>query len=264
MTAIENPLAEARFLLSAARNGQLPRDGIAEIAFAGRSNAGKSSALNRLCGRRGLARVSKTPGRTQLLNLFVLPCGARLVDLPGYGFARAPEAVRRQWGALVGEYLETRTNLYGVVLLMDARHPLTALDVQMLDWAQAQGRPVHILLTKADKLGRGTAAQALAKLRTSLIPRGGGVSAQLFSALTDVGLTDARQAIAERLGIAAVAQPPPDSCSAEVRDSLCARAEPRRPKKNPVARESHRATSSGIGESRAFRPGSRGGERERE
>lgn len=189
--------------MSAARLVQLPQDDIGEVAFAGRSNAGKSSALNTLCGMRTLARVSKTPGRTQLINLFALSARGRLVDLPGYGFAQVPEAIRRQWGALVGGYIETRVNLGGLVVMMDVRHPLTALDQQMLDWAQAHDRPVHILLTKADKLGRGAAGNTLAAVRTALVPRGVSVSVQLFSALKGTGVDEARETIAARLGLTA-------------------------------------------------------------
>lgn len=203
MTAAANPFAQARFLMSAARLVQLPQDDIGEVAFAGRSNAGKSSALNTLCGMRTLARVSKTPGRTQLINLFALSARGRLVDLPGYGFAQVPEAIRRQWGALVGGYIETRVNLGGLVVMMDVRHPLTALDQQMLDWAQAHDRPVHILLTKADKLGRGAAGNTLAAVRTALVPRGVSVSVQLFSALKGTGVDEARETIAARLGLTA-------------------------------------------------------------
>lgn len=186
-------------MMSAARLVQLPQDDIVEIAFAGRSNAGKSSALNKLCGIRTLARVSKTPGRTQLINLFSLQTRARLVDLPGYGFAQVPVAIRRQWGALVGGYIETRVNLSGLVVMMDVRHPLTPLDQQMLDWAQAHGRPVHILLTKADKLGRGAAGNTLAAVRTTLAPRGVSVSVQLFSALKGIGVDQARETTAALL-----------------------------------------------------------------
>lgn len=189
-------LRGACFLRSAAKLGQLPQDDVPEIAFAGRSNAGKSSALNTLCDFRALARVSKTPGRTQLLNLFALGEQARLVDLPGYGFARVPEAVRRDWGYLVGGYIAERENLRGLVVLMDVRHPLTPLDEQMLGWARAHGRPVHILLTKADKLGRGAGAASLAKVRRALSGQPA-VTAQLFSALQKTGVNEARAAIAD-------------------------------------------------------------------
>jgi GTP-binding protein len=194
-----NPLlASARFLLSAADARQLPQDEIPEVAFAGRSNAGKSSALNVLCGQRQLARVSKTPGRTQLINLFELPGGARLVDLPGYGFANVPEAMRQRWRTLIGGYIGQRPNLRGVVVLMDVRHPLTDIDCQMLDWAAAHGRPVHILLTKADKLSFGAAKQTLLKVQRALPPETG---VQLFSALKRSGVDEAQAAVLRLLGV---------------------------------------------------------------
>ncbi|MGH7043667.1 MAG: ribosome biogenesis GTP-binding protein YihA/YsxC [Acetobacteraceae bacterium] len=211
MTAETNLFAHASFLMSAARLAQLPQDDIGEIAFAGRSNAGKSSALNKLCGIRALARVSKTPGRTQLINLFTLQTPTRLADLPGYGFAQVPEAIRRQWGALVGGYIETRENLSGLVVMMDVRHPLTPLDRQMLDWSHSHQRPVHILLTKADKLGRGAAGNALAGVRKDLKAYGESVTAQLFSALKGTGIDEARATIAERFGVTSALQSDSDS-----------------------------------------------------
>ena len=200
-----NPFARARFLLSAADGHQLPRDEAAEIAFAGRSNAGKSSALNALCGMKQLARVSKTPGRTQLINLFDLPGepfdGARLVDLPGYGFAQVPEAMRQQWRKLVGGYVAGRANLRGVVVVMDIRHPLTDIDRQMLEWAEAHGRRVHVLLTKADKLSFGAARQVLLKVQAELGERAG---VQLFSAQAKLGVDEAREAVLRLLGVGGV------------------------------------------------------------
>lgn len=193
--ASANPLAGACFAVSCADLAQLPPPDAPEIALAGRSNAGKSSALNALTGDHGLARVSKTPGRTQLINFFALPRG-RLVDLPGYGYADVPEALRRDWGRLVGGYLEGRANLAGVVVVMDARHPLTALDRQMLDWARAYRRDCHVLLTKADKLGYGAAKKQLADVRKELSSPGDGVSAQLFSAVSKLGVEEARDRIA--------------------------------------------------------------------
>lgn len=185
-----NPFSGARFLLSCARLEQLPADGLPELAFAGRSNAGKSSALNRLCGHNALARVSKTPGRTQLINLFEVP-GGRFSDLPGYGYAKVSQDVRRDWGQLIGRYFQTRPNLCGVVLIMDVRHPLTPLDRQMLDWVVRRGLPCHLLLTKADKLGFGAAKNTLLSVRKSL-PQLSNVTAQLFSAQTGLGLEEFR------------------------------------------------------------------------
>ncbi len=179
-------------MLSAAVQSQFPPPGVPEVAFAGRSNAGKSSALNAITGRRGLARTSKTPGRTQLINFFRLGEDARLVDLPGYGFARVPKAVRQRWGALIEGYLCARDDLRGVILLMDVRHPLTPFDEQMLSWSASLGLPCHCLLTKADKLSRGAGTSALLKTRSALGPYGGTMTAQLFSALRGVGLDEAR------------------------------------------------------------------------
>lgn len=197
-----NPLRNARFLQSAARLTQLPADDASEVAFVGRSNAGKSSALNCLCEQRALARVSRTPGRTQLINLFGLAQPGRLVDLPGYGYAKAPPEARRNWEALVGRYVADRPNLAGLILLMDVRHPLQPLDWQMLDWARAYARPVHILLTKADKLGRGAGQRALkglvAELQTEVSP----ATAQLFSAPGKQGVEGALGVIGGWLGIA--------------------------------------------------------------
>ena len=186
-----HPFDQTRFVMSCARLEQLPADAQPEVAFVGRSNAGKSSALNVICRQTGLARVSKTPGRTQLINLFSLPQG-RLVDLPGYGFAAVPMAVKRDWGQLVGGYLQARDSLRLLVLMMDVRHPLTPLDQQMLDWAQASDRPCHVLLTKCDKLSRGAGAATLLLVGKALQARGSGFSAQLFSALTPTGVDAAR------------------------------------------------------------------------
>ncbi|MDE2150073.1 MAG: YihA family ribosome biogenesis GTP-binding protein [Gammaproteobacteria bacterium] len=198
-----NTLAQARFLLSAARLAQLPDDPAAEVAFVGRSNAGKSSALNALCAQKSLARVSKTPGRTQLINLFALPGGERLVDLPGYGYAAVPEPLRRSWRALAGGYVERRATLRGLVLLMDVRHPLTPLDRQLLTLAGTAGRPVLALLTKADKLGRGARAATLRAVGAELDPAAATVG--LFSVPEGLGQAAARNWIAARLGLAQTA-----------------------------------------------------------
>lgn len=185
-----------RFLTSAAALDGLPADHGREVAFAGRSNAGKSSALNAITGVNGLARVSKTPGRTRLINLFGVADGMRLVDLPGYGYAKVSEAERRQWGQLLETYLSTRRCLTGLVLVMDIRHPLTEHDRQLLGFAGELRLPVHALLTKADKLGRGAAAKVLAETKKGL--RGFG-SAQLFSSLDGQGIEDAQKLLAEWL-----------------------------------------------------------------
>ncbi|HOB60797.1 MAG TPA: ribosome biogenesis GTP-binding protein YihA/YsxC [Candidatus Competibacteraceae bacterium] len=169
---------------------RLPPDDGQEVAFAGRSNAGKSSAINVLTGQRQLARVSKTPGRTQLLNFFEVAPARYLVDLPGYGYAEVPNAIRQHWQKLLERYLRERAALRGLLLLMDIRHPLTELDRQMLGWCGVRQLPVHILLTKADKLSRGAALTTLQQLRRTLQPHHPNVSAQLFSALTGQGRDD--------------------------------------------------------------------------
>jgi len=184
---------QARFLTSAAELHQCPLDAGIEVAFAGRSNAGKSSALNVLCQQKSLARTSKTPGRTQLINFFELDQERRLVDLPGYGYAKVAESVKRQWQGALASYLEQRQALRGVVLMMDARHPMKAFDQQMLEWSQHIGLPVHILLTKADKLKHGAASSALLNLRKEITPLGQQVSVQLFSALKRQGIDQAHQ-----------------------------------------------------------------------
>ncbi len=177
----------AAFLTSASRLSQCPEDEGWEVAFAGRSNAGKSSAINSLTGNHKLARTSKTPGRTQLINFFALTDHQRLVDLPGYGFAKVPQAVKKEWTRTLENYLQHRQSLRGLILLMDVRHPLQPFDQQMLDWALAAAMPVHILLTKADKLKKGPAKNTLLKLRGQLASHAGMVTVQLFSALKHTG-----------------------------------------------------------------------------
>ena len=177
----------ARFLTSAAKLAQCPPDTGWEVAFAGRSNAGKSSAINSLTGNRKLARTSRTPGRTQLINFFELSDSQRLVDLPGYGFAKVPQAVKQAWTRQLENYLQRRQSLRGLVLMMDARHPLQPFDQQMLEWAVQAAMPVHILLTKADKLKKGPAKNTLLKVRAQLAEHGDLVTVQLFSALKHTG-----------------------------------------------------------------------------
>lgn len=177
----------AQFLTSAAKLSQCPPDTGWEVAFAGRSNAGKSSAINSLTNNSKLAKTSKTPGRTQLINFFELSDQQRLVDLPGYGYAKVPLAVKREWTMQLEKYLQNRQCLRGLVLLMDIRHPLQPFDQQMLNWALQALMPVHILLTKADKLKRGAAGSALLQVRTALKTNADLVSAQLFSALKHEG-----------------------------------------------------------------------------
>jgi GTP-binding protein len=192
----------ASFLTSAPSLRECPSDGGAEVAFAGRSNAGKSSAINALTGQRKLARTSKTPGRTQLLNFFALDESRRLVDLPGYGFAKVPLAVKNEWQRHLDEYLSQRVSLRGLVLLMDIRHPLQPFDTQMLDWAKRSAMPVHVLLTKADKLNFGTAKSTLLTVQKQL-PNKDLMTIQLFSALNNDGLDILQQQLNSWLTIAA-------------------------------------------------------------
>ena len=182
---------QAKFLKSAQVLLDLPPESRREIAFAGRSNSGKSSVINTLADQRRLARVSKTPGRTQLINFFALGEGCFLVDLPGYGYAKVPVATRAPWGRVLGDYLKTRNQLAGLALVMDVRHPLTQLDWALLEWLRPTGRPVHVLLTKADKLSRSAALQTLRKIRSALAAASPNWTAQLFSSLKRMGIEDA-------------------------------------------------------------------------
>ena len=182
--------SNATFLRAAARPGDLLAPGVPEIAFAGRSNVGKSSAINAISGRRSLARTSKTPGRTQTINLYELGEGAMLADLPGYGYAKVPKALRDQWAHLVEAYLKQRSSLVGVVLVMDARHPLTPLDLQLLGWLQ--GFRVLALLSKADKLTRLEKKSVLTEVRKSLPTRVGETHLALFSSVSREGVEEGR------------------------------------------------------------------------
>jgi GTP-binding protein len=193
-----NPLARAQYMLAAHNPRQLPPDDGFEVAFAGRSNAGKSSALNALCQQNALARVSKTPGRTQQLVFFDLPphTGRYLVDLPGYGYAKVPRELQAHWQAFLDRYFQARQALRGLVVVMDIRHPLREYDRQMLGYAVNRGLPAHALLTKADKLGRGGSGNVLQVVRKDLQSEyGDGVSVQTFSALHKTGLDEARAVI---------------------------------------------------------------------
>lgn len=181
----------ASFLTSAAKLKQSPPDEGWEIAFAGRSNAGKSSAINTLCDHKSLARTSKTPGRTQLLNFFAIDEKRRIVDLPGYGYAKVAEGIKREWQGTLAAYLEGRECLRGLMLMMDIRHPLKDYDRQMLDWAEHIVLPVHVLLTKADKLKRGPAKNTLLQVRGELQKINPAFSAQTFSALKRSGVEEA-------------------------------------------------------------------------
>lgn len=202
--AIPNPLARAKYLLAAHNFRQLPPDGGFEVAFAGRSNAGKSSALNALCQQNALARVSKTPGRTQQLVFFDIPphTDKYLVDLPGYGYAKVPHDLQAHWQAFLDGYFSTRDALKGLVVVMDIRHPLKDYDRQMLGYAVTRGLPAHALLTKADKLGRGQQAQTLQAVRKELSSAfGDTVSVQTFSGESKQGVDEARAVVGGWLGL---------------------------------------------------------------
>ncbi len=183
---------QAAFLQSAPTLSECPADSGSEVAFAGRSNAGKSSAINTLTRQGKLARISKTPGRTQLINLFSLTEDKRLVDLPGYGYAKVPKAMKARWDKNLAEYLQGRQSLKGLILLMDIRHPLQEYDWQMLAWSSDCGMPVHVLLTKADKLKKGPAKSTLLQVRKVLREEGMDelASVQMFSALKRSGIEE--------------------------------------------------------------------------
>ncbi|MCK7593369.1 ribosome biogenesis GTP-binding protein YihA/YsxC [Pseudomarimonas salicorniae] len=198
-----NLLAPARYLKAVHLPTQLPPDEGVEIAIAGRSNAGKSSAINAICETHKLARTSKTPGRTQQLVYFEVAPARYLVDLPGYGYAEVPAALREHWRGLIDGYLRERASLRGLLLVMDIRHPLREFDRLMLDYGMARGLAVHILLTKADKLPRGQQAKALQAVRNALeeVP----VGVQLFSSLRSLGIPEARAWLEGQLGLRAAA-----------------------------------------------------------
>lgn len=179
---------KTHFLMSAPDIRHLPEDSGVEIAFAGRSNAGKSTALNALTNQRSLARTSKTPGRTQLINLFEVEADYKLVDLPGYGYAAVPEQMKLQWQKALGEYLQQRDCLKGVVILMDIRHPLKDLDQQMIEWAVVSELPVLLLLTKADKLSQSARSKQVKMVREAILPFQGDIQVEAFSALNKVGI----------------------------------------------------------------------------
>ena len=181
---------QASFLQSASTMDTLPAELGFEVAFAGRSNAGKSSTLNKLCQQKSLARTSKTPGRTQLINFFALPEGKFLVDLPGYGFAKVPERVKREWQQFIESYLSNRFPLCGLVIVMDIRRPMLEYDLNMLTWTNTRDLPVHIVLNKSDKLKHGQAKTALLQTQKKLKDINPLYTAQIFSALKGVGVRD--------------------------------------------------------------------------
>ena len=206
---------EACFIQSASEIENAPPDQGWEVAFAGRSNSGKSSAINALTGNRKLARTSRTPGRTQLINFFALSDSQRLVDLPGYGFAKVPLAVKKKWNQQLERYLQYRESLHGLVMLMDIRHPLTDPDKQMLGWAVAASMPVHILLTKADKLKRGPAQNTLLSVRRELAAHAELVSVQCFSSLKHQGVEELGKQINLWLTDESVMDPMPETQEAD-------------------------------------------------
>lgn len=191
-----NPVyTQAKFINSSPSLGDTPPDQGLEVAFAGRSNAGKSSAINTLTRQNGLARISKTPGRTQLLNFFAINEQQRLVDLPGYGYAQVPLEVKKKWHKLMETYLTGRKSLCAIILVMDVRHPLTDFDWQMVEWCEHTGLPLHILLTKADKLNFGAAKNTLLQVQKELQDASFPLTVQLFSSLKKSGIDEVHDAL---------------------------------------------------------------------
>lgn len=195
-------LSKARFLRSASAPQDFPEDITAEIAFCGRSNAGKSSAINALCRQNNLARTSKTPGRTQLINFFKLDGDTCLVDLPGYGYAKAPALVQKKWQQLMETYLTDRQALCGLVLLMDIRHPLTEIDWTMIRWTDYYQLPLYVLLTKADKVKRNHTVKTMTLVSSKLEQEGFDCGIQTFSATKHIGLSQAQNKIVDWLSSA--------------------------------------------------------------
>jgi len=197
----------AQYLLGANKLSQLPEDNGLEVAFAGRSNAGKSSAINRITSQKSLARTSKTPGRTQLINFFALGDDRYIVDLPGYGYAKVSEQIKIEWQKSLETYLRERESLQGLVLMMDVRHPFTDFDHQMVGWCKYAEMPLHILITKCDKLSRGAASKVLQQVRNTLakeyevVRESPWATAQLFSSLNGTGLEEAWTKLDEWFGI---------------------------------------------------------------
>jgi len=182
-------------MLSASQVSEAPEDQGKEVAFAGRSNAGKSSAINTLTRQNALARISKTPGRTQLLNFFEIDEQRKFVDLPGYGYAKVPLEVKKKWHKMMEAYLHERNSLCGIVLVTDVRHPLTEFDIQMIEWCEYSNLPLHMLLTKSDKLNYGAAKNTLLKVQRELQERDVEVSLQLFSSLKKKGVDEVHQVL---------------------------------------------------------------------
>lgn len=206
---------QATFLQSASALNNAPPDIGSEVAFAGRSNAGKSSAINTLTSNNKLARTSRTPGRTQLINFFTLSDTQRLVDLPGYGYAKVPLKMKKEWNRHMEAYLQRRQSLRGLILLMDVRHPLTDQDEQMIHWSANAGMPVHCLLTKADKLKRGPAKSTLLSVQARLMEYGELASAQLFSSLKRDGLKELERKLNDWLTDDSVFEEPVDELDSD-------------------------------------------------
>ncbi|MEF3074325.1 ribosome biogenesis GTP-binding protein YihA/YsxC [Methylobacter sp. Wu1] len=191
-----NPIYhQAKFINSSPHIRSAPADQGLEVAFAGRSNAGKSSAINTLTQQNALARISKTPGRTQMLNFFEINADLRFVDLPGYGYAKVPVDVKKKWHEMMEHYLTHRKSLCGIILVMDVRHPLTEFDWQMVEWCQHTHLPLHILLTKADKLAYGAAKNTLLQVRKELKDVSCPLTVQLFSSLKKTGIDEVHEAL---------------------------------------------------------------------
>lgn len=186
---------QAKFMLSASQVSEAPEDQGKEVAFAGRSNAGKSSAINTLTRQNSLARISKTPGRTQLLNFFEIDEQRKFVDLPGYGYAKVPLEVKKKWHKMMENYLNQRDALCGIVLVTDVRHPLTDFDIQMIEWCEYSKLPLHMLLTKADKLNYGAAKNTLLKVQRELQARDAIITLQLFSSFKKTGIDEVHQVL---------------------------------------------------------------------
>jgi GTP-binding protein len=197
-----NPIYhQAKFMNSSPSLKDMPADVGKEVAFAGRSNAGKSSAINTLTRQNSLARTSKTPGRTQMLNFFEINENQRFVDLPGYGYAKVPLEVKNKWHQLMETYMSQRQSLCAIILVMDVRHPLTDFDWQMVEWSQHTGLPLHLLLSKADKLTYGAAKNTLLQVQRELKDINIPLTAQLFSALKKTGIDEVHQALDELFGV---------------------------------------------------------------
>ncbi len=202
-----NPIYhQAKFINSSPDLRDTPADHGKEVAFAGRSNAGKSSAINTLTRQNGLARISKTPGRTQMLNFFEINPEQRFVDLPGYGYAKVPVAVKKKWHELMEKYLTKRKSLCAIILVMDVRHPLTEFDWQMVEWCQHTGLPLHILLTKADKLTYGAAKNTLLQVQKELKETHIKMTIQLFSSLKKLGIDEVHAALDALFSVSEVSE----------------------------------------------------------